>query len=230
MPDMPFRYDPSHAALVVIDVQNDFCHPEGAVARLGSDVSAVESMVPRLIALIDEARAASVPVVFVRTTHDETDDSASWLSRYALEPDQAPPGVICRTGSWGAEFYGVAPEAGDIVITKHRYSAFVGTSLDMTLRTMGARSLLFTGVATEVCVESSLRDGLSAEYLVGLVADAAATYTTQAQDASIAVVSRSFGVVTSSEELVAAWRGAATGATAPAESVNGRSPALPRRR
>jgi nicotinamidase-related amidase len=206
---MPFRYDPSHAALVVIDVQNDFCDPDGAVAGRGADVTAVGLMVPRLAALIEAARAASVPVIFVRTTHDETDDTEAWLARYSQEPEQAPPGVICRTGSWGAEFYGVAPEPGEIVITKHRYSAFVGTSLDMTLRTLGVRSLLFTGVATEVCVESSLRDGLSAEYLVSLVADCAATYSTQAQDASVDVVSHSFGVVTSSAELATTWRGVA---------------------
>jgi nicotinamidase-related amidase len=205
MSELPFRYDPSHAALVVIDVQNDFCHPEGAVARLGSDVTAVEAMVPRLVRLIDAARAASVPVVFVRTTHDPSDDSVAWLSRYAADPDDAPEGVICRTDSWGAEFYGVAPLPGEIVLTKHRYSAFVGTSLDLTLRTLGVRSLLFTGVATEVCVESSLRDGLSAEYLVALVADGAATYSSEAQDASVGAVARSFGVVTSSAELAAAW-------------------------
>ncbi|GAA3752504.1 pyrimidine utilization protein B [Microbacterium kribbense] len=211
MPETPFRYDPSHAALVVIDVQNDFCHAQGAVARLGSDVTAVEQMVPRLVALIETARTTSVPVIFVRTTHDSTDDSVAWLSRNAQEPDDAPEGVICRTGSWGAEFYSIAPQPGEIVVTKHRYSAFAGTSLDLTLRTLGVRSLIFTGVATEVCVESSLRDGLSADYLVSLVADGAATYGADAQAATVGAVSRSFGTVTSCSELTAVWAAAAPG-------------------
>ncbi len=63
------------------------------------------------------------------------------------------------------------------LLHRHRFSAFVGTSLDIVLRTLGVRSLLVTGVATEVCVESTLRDGLSAEYAVSLVEDCAATYT-----------------------------------------------------
>jgi nicotinamidase-related amidase len=207
MQELPVRFNPNRAALIVIDVQNDFCSPDGAVSELGSDVAAVQAMVPRLVALIDSARAAGVPVIFVRTTHDATDDSVAWLGRYALEPADAPAGVICRTGSWGAEFYGVTPAADEIVITKHRYSAFVGTGLDMTLRTLGVDSLLFTGVATEVCVESSLRDGLSAEYLVTLVSDCAATYTREAQEASVAVVERSFGVITTAAALADTWAG-----------------------
>jgi len=97
-----------------------------------------------------------------RTTHDESNDSVVWLNRHAAGPGEVTTQGTCRTGSWGAEFYEVAAEPGETVITKHRYSAFVGTSLDLTLRTIGVESLLFTGVATDVCVESSLRDGLFA--------------------------------------------------------------------
>ncbi len=69
-----------------------------------------------------------------------------WLNRHAAGPGEVTTQGTCRTGSWGAEFYEVAAEPGETVITKHRYSAFVGTSLDLTLRTIGVESLLFTGV------------------------------------------------------------------------------------
>lgn len=211
MPEVRDRYDPAHAALIVVDVQNDFCHPEGSVAMMGDDVSAVVEMVPRLQVLVDRAHAAGVPVVFVQTLHDEANDTTTWLDRVAVEPGGVQTGRICRTDSWGAGFYGVAPAPDDVVVIKHRFSAFVGTSLDIVLRTLGVRSLLVTGVATEVCVESTLRDGLSAEYFVSLVEDCASTYTQEAHESAVRNVRRNFGTVVTSKELVTMWA-AASGA------------------
>jgi len=207
MTDYPFRYDPAHTALIVVDVQNDFCSPQGSLATLtGADVTAAVDMTPRLVALIDAARAVKLPVIFIQTIHDETNDTPQWLNRHIGEPDGSKRGgITCRTGSWGAEFYEVAPLPGEIVVNKYRYSAFAGTNLDIVLKTLGARSLLFTGVATEVCVESSLRDGLFAEYYVSLVEDCAATYSPEAHAASVRGVAKNFGTVVTSEELAAIW-------------------------
>ena len=69
MNQIPFRYDPAHTALIVVDVQNDFCSPEGSLAKVGNDVSAAVTMVPRLQRLIDAARAAELPVIFIQTLH-----------------------------------------------------------------------------------------------------------------------------------------------------------------
>lgn len=205
MTEVAFRYDPAHTALIVVDVQNDFCAPGGALASTGEDVSPAVDMVPRLARLIAAARSAGVPVIFVQTTHDETTDTRAWLDRLHAQPGGQRTGIICRTGTWGGEFYGVAPEPGEIVVTKHRYSAFVGTNLDIVLRSLGIRSLMFTGVATEVCVETSLRDGLSAEYYVSLVSDCAASYSAEAHDASVSGVARSFGTVITGDELATRW-------------------------
>jgi ureidoacrylate peracid hydrolase len=209
MTEIPFRYDPARAALIVVDVQNDFCSPEGSLAGVGNDVSAAVDMVPRLVNLIDAAHTASMPVVFIQTLHDETSDSPQWLNRRS-DDGANRTGITCRTGSWGAEFYGVEPQTGDIVVNKYRYSAFVGTNLQIVLTTLGVESLPFTGVATEVCVESSLRDGLFAEYYVSLVEDCAATYSQEAHDASVSVVARNFGTVVTSEYLTSAWAGKAS--------------------
>jgi nicotinamidase-related amidase len=203
---VPFRYDPAHTALILIDVQNDFCDPNGNIARNGQDVSAAVAMVPRLVTLVDNARAAGVPVIFVQTTHDETNDSVAWLNRRAVGPGSVTTQGTCRTGSWGAEFYGVSPAPGELVVVKHRYSAFVGTNLDLTLRTLGIQSLLFTGVATEVCVESSVRDGLFAEYFVSMVEDCCATYLPELHEGSVRAVGKSFGTITTATELADAWR------------------------
>ena len=205
-PLAPFRYDPRHTALVVIDVQNDFCDPAGSLGKSGNDTAAAVSMAPRLAALVEAARKTAVPVIFVRTEHDETNDTPQWLNRRRATPAAGPPGGTCRTGSWGAEFYRVAPVPGETVITKHRYSAFVGTDLDIVLRARGVQSLLFTGAATEICVESSLRDGLFAEYYVSLVEDCAATYDAEMHQASVRVVGDHFGTIVDSEYLSSIWR------------------------
>ncbi|MFC4242580.1 cysteine hydrolase family protein [Gryllotalpicola reticulitermitis] len=212
MTDLPFRYDPAHAALIVVDVQNDFCSPDGSLGKIGNDVSAAVTMVPRLQGLIDAAHGAGLPVIFIQTLHDETNDSPQWLNRHG-EPGKNRSSITCRTGTWGADFYEVGPVAGDLVVNKYRYSAFVGTNLQIVLTTLGVESLLFTGVATEVCVESSLRDGLFAEYYVTLVDDCAASYDQAAHDASVRGVAKNFGTVVSSGYLEGLW------AEAPAEAA-----------
>jgi nicotinamidase-related amidase len=200
------RFAPGTAAVVVVDVQNDFCDPAGACAQRGSDVAGAVAMVPRLERFLDAARAAGVLVVFVQTTHDATTNSPAWLARRGDPVPGAPtPVATCATGTWGAEFYRVAPQPGEPVVVKHRYSAFAGTNLDVVLRSAGVDSLLLTGVSTNVCVESTLRDGLFAEYRVTLVEDCAASFEAEAHAATVANVEQYFGVVATSEEIGATW-------------------------
>jgi nicotinamidase-related amidase len=203
-----FRNAPETTALIVVDVQNDFCDPAGVAGTTGSDTSDAVEMVPRLERLLKAARAAGVLVVFIQTTHDETTDSPVWLSRRTVGP--TPVGTpsstsTCRTGSWGAEFYRVEPSQGEPVVIKHRYSAFTGTNLDVVLRSAGVTSLLLTGVATDVCVESTLREGFFHEYHVSLVEDCCASYHPESHAATVAAVGRYFGAVTTSDELATTW-------------------------
>ncbi|CAM3651051.1 cysteine hydrolase [Mycobacterium frederiksbergense] len=199
------RHAPDRAALVVVDVQNDFCSPTGSLpAGYQFDLQHVDAMVPRLLGLIDTARRTGLPVIFVRTEHDPSNDTAAWLGRLGDDGGRRA-GVTCRTGSWGAEFFGVAPEPGDHVVTKNRFSAFVGTNLAIMLRSLGVDSALFTGVATEVCVESSLRDAVFHDFYVTLVQDCSASYSRAAHDASVHVVGKHFGLVTTADQLIAEW-------------------------
>jgi len=199
------RFAPATTALIVVDVQNDFCHPDGVSARKGHDVSAAIEMVPRLEALLAEARATGTTIVFIQTTHDLTVDSPVWNTRMG-DVDTPAYDPNCATGSWGADFYVVAPGEGEIVVNKHRYSAFAGTDLDLVLRTAGVRTILLTGVATNVCVESTLRDGLFLDYNVALVADCCAAYASSLHEGTIENVRGMFGAVLDSGELVGMWR------------------------
>lgn len=203
------RFAPEQTAVIVVDVQNDFCHPEGVSAAKGSDVSAAAEMVPRLRSLVDEARHAGALVVFIQTTHDEIVDSEVWNTRMG---DVDTPAYVpnCRTGTWGADFYGVTPEHGDPVVIKHRYSAFIGTDLEMVLRTARIESLLLTGVATNVCVESTLREGLFREFNVALVEDCCAAFEPDLHAGTVQNVARYFGAVLSSAEVAATWQPSAS--------------------
>lgn len=206
MPEVPFRYDPIHTALIVIDVQNDFCSQAGSLARQGFDVTAAQEIIPRLRELVIVSRRVGLAVFFVRTLHDQSTDSPQWLGRVGDGPGTERTGLTCRTGTWGSDFFEIQPEPGEPVVIKNRFSAFVGTNLDLLLRTRGIRSLLFSGVTTETCVESTLRDGLFREYYVSLIEDCAASYNQEAHAASANIVANNFGTVIRSSELLQFWQ------------------------
>lgn len=198
--------DPKNTWLLVIDVQNDYCHDRGSFGQSGFPLRDIQTMVPRLASFIGEARQAGVRVVFIRTEHGEWTNSPIWVTRRARRAGpKAPP--ICVEGSWGAEFYQVEPVPADRVVTKHRYSAFIDTELDLILRSHRAAHLLFTGVATNVCVESTLRDAFMKDYLVTLVEDCCAATTPEEHRGTIVNVSKYFGDVRSSRDVLAALRG-----------------------
>ncbi|WP_274651071.1 cysteine hydrolase family protein [Paenibacillus humicola] len=188
--------DLKKSAVIVVDMQNDFCHENGATARNGGDVSGVPAIVPNLQRLIDAAHAAGRPVFFIQTTHDETTDSQVSL---AMRKDRKHK--TCVTGTWGAEYFGVYPQQGDIEVIKHRYSAFIGTDLELRLRTLGCETLLMTGVVTSICVESTLRDGYMLDFYPILVTDCTTGGTKASYDATLSVVSRSFGWLSDSIKL-----------------------------
>lgn len=209
------RVSPGRATLVVIDVQNDFCHEAGAYARAGADVAGIQLAVARLEYLVEQARHVDVPVIFVRTEHGPFTDSEAWLHRRP----QGEPSRNCLAGSWGAEFYRLRPQPGEVVITKHRYSAFVGTPLEQVLRSLRRDSLLFGGVATNVCVESSARDALMRDYHVTLVADCCAAKDAQRHQAAVRNIQENFGWVATSDQVVRAWQACPVRAVAPEGSL-----------
>lgn len=191
----------NQAALLVIDMQNDFCHEEGALARRGADISLIQQMVPNLLNLIEAASSVSLPTIYIVTTHDSWTDSARWVSRYKEGQVSS-----CRTGSWGAELYKMSPEEKDRVIIKHRYSAFVGTELDLILRSRLIRNLLITGVGSKVCVESTARDAFMRDYQLVLVEDCMAACTKEEHDSTVKTMAKYFdAIVALSGEIIERW-------------------------
>ncbi len=191
---------PAECAVIVVDVQNDYCHDEGVFGRSGAALGAIQAAADRIEGLVEVARRAGVPVIWVRTEHGPFTDSPMWLGRGVRQR-----GPICSAGSWGAEFYRVRPAPDECVVVKHRYSAFVGSALEVVLRALARPVLLFAGVTTNVCVESTARDAFMRDWQVVLVEDCAAALTKGEHDSAVHNVRTYFGRVLDTATLEAYW-------------------------
>jgi ureidoacrylate peracid hydrolase len=198
------RLDPRSTALLVIDVQNDYADPGGFLGRRGTDLASVVAMIPRLRAVVDAAHQADVLVIFTRNWHRPATDSPAWLDRLERSgmTQAERPG---RAGSWGAGFYGVEPGPADEVVDKSRYDAFLGTNLDTLLRARGIGTVVCTGTATSVCVESTARAAHMRDYHLVVIGDCCASSRDDLHRASLAIIERSFGQVVDSAEVVGIW-------------------------
>lgn len=211
------KVNPKHSALICVDMQNEFCEATGGSASEGSDISMIREMAPRLTSFIGAARALSLPVIFIRSVYDTEDGrylSDAWIERRTSHKGPKSEYIpFCVEGSWGWEFVkGVKPRNDELVVTKHRYSAFFDTELDLVLRSRGIRTIIVTGVTTNCCVDSTTRDGFMKDYYVVLVSDCVAAFSQRAHAAALENLGRLFGQVASSAEVLkAAGRAAGTG-------------------
>lgn len=183
-------------AILIVDVQNDYCHINGACARSGKDVSAADSIINPTKKLLQIAHLYSIPVIFIQTVHEKFTDSEAWCRRMG-----GGTGNICRRNTWGGEFYKLKPQEPDIIVEKHRYSAFIGTKLESVLSTLKAETLLIAGVATNVCVESTARDGYMLDYNVFLFEDCCAAFAYEEHKMALCNVESYFGTVIMVDEF-----------------------------
>jgi nicotinamidase-related amidase len=199
---------PEHCALLVIDVQNAYFSDDGHCSRSGFDISALKATLPRMCAVVREARAAGVFLIYVQEItypHSLTDSPATLrfrMVRYGLPSDEA----FELRGTWDSEMVAdIAPEPDDIVVTKHRSSGFIGTSLDLILRSNAIKSVVVIGDVTQGCVESTARDALFFNYYPVVVSDAVASLDERLHEASLFVMASRFDVC-DSDEIFRTWR------------------------
>lgn len=166
---IPEMLKPGRCALLVIDMQKDFMDPEGFFAKKGWKIDQMQSTVPYIQGLIDSAHLASVPVIFTQGAENVEFRNGRADKRRAVrwdETDTDPSSINSFKGSPGWEFYGVSPQDNDIVLEKHKWSAFDGKdkngkSLKKILKKLGVSTLIITGVVAETCVETTIRDAYS---------------------------------------------------------------------
>src|SRR5215467_6722619 len=170
--------DPRHTALIIVDMQHDFCEPGGAFDQLGIDLSMYPPMIPRLARLISAARGVGVPVVYVQMTvlpgrRSESPAQIRFNLRLHLASHgEAAPLLYTIEGTPGhAIIAALSPRQDDLIVRKYRSSGFWGTNLDMLLRSNGIETVIMTGCTTEGCVESTARDALFTDYYVVVAED-----------------------------------------------------------
>ncbi|MCI1191298.1 cysteine hydrolase [Calidifontimicrobium sp. SYSU G02091] len=196
-----FALDPGRAALVVIDMQRDFIEPGGFGAALGNDVSLLASAVAPTRALLDAWRARRWPVVHTRESHAPDLSDCPPAKRERGSPqlrigERGPMGRLLVRGEPGCEIVPeLAPVAGEIVIDKPGKGAFHATGLHDELQRRGVTQLVFAGVTTEVCVQTTMREANDRGYDGLLVEDATASYFPAFKAATIEMIVAQGGIV-----------------------------------
>jgi ureidoacrylate peracid hydrolase len=185
------------AALVLIDLQNDYCHADGAFARAGFVVADLSALTAATNALIAAARTAGVPVIWTTTVWRDAADVGRLAQR---SPFLAADGL--RPGGWGVQILDAldVDPARDTIVEKRRFSAFHETTLERTLTDAGAETLVVGGVRTDFCVESTVRDAFFRDYDVFVVEPATAGYVPALHEHSLRLMNTVFAQLVDVEE------------------------------
>ena len=196
-----YEFEPARTAVVMIDMQRDFILPGGFGETLGNNVGLLAAIVPTAKRLLDTCRAAGMTIIHTKECHrpDLADCPPSKLSRgnpTLRIGDKAAMGRILIDGEEGSDFVPeLAPHPGDIVLTKPGKGAFYATPLGDILRLKDITHLLFGGVTTEVCVQTTMREANDRGYECLLVEDATESYFPEFKAATIAMVRAQGGIV-----------------------------------
>lgn len=195
-------------AVLIVDMQNGFCHAEGSFGRAGADVTGTWGAVPGCIALIAAGRAVGLPIVLTRAIHENDLSDFKMLQEVPMYAPLINIGS-CVEGTWDAEFVeGIDAQAGDLVITKSRFSPFVETDIAEQLRARGIERLLVGGVGTSACVESTVRDAAQRDFTTYVVPEATGDISTAAHEAALFTMGHLFGFTVPLADVTAQLEGA----------------------
>ena len=229
----PVSMDPRRAAVIVVDMENDFGAVGGMFHRAGLDISGIQAAIAPTARVLEAARRAGIPVVYLAMAFrpdlsDIGPEGAPNRDRHLFfgagqsvdTPDGTKGRVLIRD-TWNTEIVSeLQPAPNDTVLYKHRFSGFFETELDARLRSIGATDLIFTGCTTSVCVESTIRDAMFRDYRCLLLEDCTAEpigdgLARTNHEASLLVIETLFAWVSHSEELIEALERNAVGVEAP---------------
>ncbi|MDP3822756.1 MAG: isochorismatase family cysteine hydrolase [Burkholderiales bacterium] len=215
VPATPFAYPfaPGQTALVIIDMQRDFVEPGGFGASLGNDVTLLHTTIGPIASLLAAWRARGWPVVHTREAHKADLSDCPPAKRLRGEPslrigDAGPMGRLLIRGEAGTSIIPqLAPQPGELVIDKPGKGMFWSTGLHEMLHVQGVTHLVFTGVTTEVCVQTSMREANDRGYDCLIVEDATESYFPEFKAAALAMIAAQGAIVgwhTPSATLLAA--------------------------
>jgi ureidoacrylate peracid hydrolase len=209
----PLDVDFSRSAIVVVDLQNAFASKGGMLDLAGIDISGAQRVIASISSVLTGARARGIQVVYLQMGYKPDlsngggPNSPNPRKELAMRLMCSRPELrakLLTEGTWDFDIVDeLAPQPGDLVVVKTRYSGFAGTPLDSMLRVRGVQYLFFTGIATNVCVESTLRDAYFHDYWPILVIDASmAAGDRNIYEATLFNVESFFGWTSTSQELL----------------------------
>lgn len=175
-------------ALIVVDVQNDLADENGNFCKEGNDVSYIQKMVSNLQNVVEKAREKGFHIIFIKSHYPRR----YWISETPL----------CQEGTWGAEFYKLTPKESDIILIKHTNDGFFDTKLDSILKEKGIKNLLFAGITTNVCVDTTARGGVARGYKVTILEDCVASEDQELHRTCLKNFKTNFGDVKRSNEVI----------------------------
>jgi ureidoacrylate peracid hydrolase len=220
----PIDIDPAKAAVIVVDMENDFASEHGLFDHAGVDISGAKAAIPSIQAALAAARQADIRIIYLKMGFQPdlsdlgAEDSVNRVRHLRFGVGQSMEAPDGRTGrflvrdTWNTDIVpGLEPQAGDVVIYKRRFSGFYETELDGTLKEMGIKYLVFTGVTTCICVDSTVRDAMFRDYLCVLLSDCMAEpigdkLSRSNHEASLLAVEALLGWVSDSRTFVNALR------------------------
>lgn len=210
MPEDVMGANIARSALIIVDMQNDFLHPDGSFAHIaqehpeaGIDMPFLVSTIPHTKRLAAAFRAAGRPVVYVAHVLKPDYSDAAWpFWRLGMEPATGNR-THCVEGTWGAEVIDeLKPYDGEPVVVKKGFGGFANTALDTILRNKGVTTCVVAGVTTCVCVSNTVRGGVEHNYRMILVSDAVAEISRDTHDSELKTMNRIFADVRSTDEVV----------------------------
>ena len=220
----PIDIDLAKAAVIVVDMENDFASEHGLFDHAGVDISGAKAAIPSIQAALAAARRADIRIIYLKMGFQPdlsdlgAEDSVNRVRHLRFGVGQSMQAPDGRTGrflirdTWKTDIVpGLEPQAGDVVIYKTRFSGFYETELDATLKKMGIKYLVFTGVTTCICVDSTVRDAMFRDYLCVLLSDCMAEpigdkLSRSNHEASLLAVEALLGWVSDSRTFVNALR------------------------
>lgn len=205
------KMGPERTALFVIDMQNAFCSPKGSFTRMGADMGMCIAAIPGCRQLIESARAVSVPVFYFAGDFrpDFTDGGVIF---HEIVGKVSETGATV-TGTWDAEIVAdLAPQERDYMIYKSRFSGFYGTRLEPILSSMRIENIVFCGVTTNICVETTVRDAAQRNYRCFVARDAVGEVDPEMHKAGLRAMEYAFARIVDVDDVVQVWSGEADGA------------------
>jgi ureidoacrylate peracid hydrolase len=193
----------TRSALLVVDMQEDFCAADGYVSELGLDTTPCRKIIPELQELVEVARDGKIPVLWAVANYDEALIPPSMLRR---KKQSGVARTCCVPGTKGFEPFGVIPSDDELRFIKHSYSLFTNPDFEKHLRHENIETLVFSGVQTNVCIEATIREAFNHGFHVIVAEDCVASHTLALHEATLTNVRALIGLVASSAELTKAWQ------------------------